>query len=314
MRIVLLGDIHVYALAVWPWELLSKRLIGQLNLWFNRRRVFDMKRLPGVARRVLEMEPDALLCSGDLTTTAQPREFRRLEKILGHVFDQVPTFIVPGNHDRYTARSMRGRYLERDFIDHTADAWPHHRALAPAPGNGDAPGVELIGLDPTRPTPWFNASGALGDEQIERFEKTLAAIDPSSRVIVLCHYPIGSPPGHHIESFGHKLTDDTRLIEVLAAAPHRILYLHGHVHQPWCWRLGEPADNVVAVNAGAPIMADGDHPHGQGFWQIDIGDAPAPGRSGDSLALTHHVPTGDGDWRADAVAIPESPGAAAELP
>lgn len=297
MRIVLLGDIHVYALAVWPWELLSKRLIGQLNLWFNRRRVFDMKRLPGVARRVLELQPDALLCSGDLTTTAQPREFRRLEKILGHVFDQIPTFIVPGNHDRYTARSMRGRYLERDFIDHTADAWPHHRTLAD--------GIELIGLDPTRPTPWFNASGALGDDQIERFEQTLAAIDPAHRVVVLCHYPIGSPPGHHIESFGHKLTDDTRLIEVLAAAPHRILYLHGHVHQPWCWRLGEPADNVVAVNAGAPIMADGEHPHGQGIWQIEIRD--------ENLALSHHVPTGNGEWRVDAVAAPEAPGTSAEL-
>src|SRR5690606_21193781 len=107
-------------------------------------------------------------------------------------------------------------------------------------------------------------------------------------------------------------------------------YLHGHVHSPWCWRLDGEGANVLAVNAGAPIMADADHPAGQGFWEIEF-DAHAPhaphaahadhARAGgaaadgvDRVKLTHHVPTVDGAWRARVVPVPDAPGQAAQLP
>lgn len=298
MRIVLLGDIHVYALAVWPWEMLNKRLLGQLNLWFNRRKHFDLSRLPGMVERVASLEPDTILYSGDVSTTALPREFERFMQTVACPLDAFASFAVPGNHDRYTGGAMRGRYFEAALGDRTADDWPHVRKLAE--------GVTLVGLDPTRPT-GFNATGELGTAQLDALRGRLNHIDPTDRVIVLCHYPIGTPPHVEAESSSHGLADCDRLVDTLADAPQRIVYLHGHIHRPWCWRLDGRADNVVAVNAGAPIMADRDHPAGQGFWEIEC-DA------GDPLAFTHHVPSPDGGWRADTIAVPDVPGTAAALP
>lgn len=297
MRIVLLGDIHVYALAVWPWELLNKRLLGQLNLWFNRRKHFDLSRLPAVVERVASLAPDAVLYSGDVTTTALPREFERFVQTVAAPLDRFASFAVPGNHDRYVGSAMRGRYFEAALGDRTAADWPHVRKLAP--------GLTLVGLDPTRPT-GFNATGELGEQQLVALRARLDEVDPADRVIVLCHYPIGTPPHVKPESPSHGLVDRDPLVEVLANAPHDIVYLHGHIHRPWCWRLPEPAANVLAVNAGAPIMSDADHPAGQGFWQFDLDTT--------DLALTHHEVQPDGTWRADSVVAPESPGVAAELP
>ena len=78
MRIALIGDLHTYALAVWPWELLGKPLAGQLNLWLNRRTKFDRSLIAPTIGRVMECKPDLALLSGDLTTTSRPSEFRSM--------------------------------------------------------------------------------------------------------------------------------------------------------------------------------------------------------------------------------------------
>lgn len=77
MRLLLLGDLHFFQLGVWPYQLLSKRLLGQTNLWFNRRRHFRLSLWPAIRDRVRALAPDGLLCSGDFTTTALPGEFRQ---------------------------------------------------------------------------------------------------------------------------------------------------------------------------------------------------------------------------------------------
>ncbi len=53
MRIVLLGDLHTYRLAVWPWELLGKSLAGQMNLWLNRRKRFDRSLIQPTIERAI---------------------------------------------------------------------------------------------------------------------------------------------------------------------------------------------------------------------------------------------------------------------
>jgi hypothetical protein len=40
---------------------------------------------------------------------------------------------------------------------------------------------------------------------------------------------------------------------------------------------------VLNVNVGAPTRIGADHPHGQGFWQLDL-----PANAADPVTLTQH--------------------------
>jgi len=274
-------------------------VLGQTNLWVRRRHRFRMDRIPAFVERVSSIEPDMVLSVGDLTTTSLPSEFVLARQAVGTLFERFGGLIVPGNHDRYTFRAARRRAFEKAFGSWTAQSWPHYRKLQG--------GLHLIGLDPTRPT-FFTAAGFLGDDQLQRLKGLLSAIPENDRVIVMCHYPIGTPPGHPPEHWQHRLRDADRLRDVLSQAPQRLLYLHGHEHQPWCWR-PVVLPGAVVINAGAPVLCEGKWPGGQGFWQVDVDEAS----EAEPWRLTYHVPDASGAWSARPVAPPAEPGVAASL-
>ena len=309
MRIALLGDIHLFRVGVWPWRLLSKRVLGQMNLWMNRRRRFNVDLIDQLVAKVAGENPDVLLCTGDLTTTSLEAEFESVVKRFGPLFAKQPTYIVPGNHDRYTFGSARGRVLERYLGEYVSASWPHHHVLDE--------GLELIGLDASKPT-WFYAGNALPDEQLERLGELLAGMAEGSRAIVMLHYPIGTPTGYERESKNHGLQNPDDLIGVLRDSGREILYLNGHVHVPWCWRLDE-APNVVAVNAGSPLYKGHGYAAGQGYWVIETGaDASAVTSSGEprgwSWPVLRHVhPLEGGGWTETEVKVPGEAGGVAEM-
>ena len=107
-------------------------------------------------------------------------------------------------------------------------------------------------------------------------------------LIVLCHYPYAVPPGV-LWRPGHQLAHRHRVEELVRTAGQRasqVIYLHGHLHQPWVWRPdpGEGAP-VTVVNAGSPCCKGKEFPGGQGFWQIDLPHDPA-----DTVKFVRHVP------------------------
>lgn len=295
MRIVLIGDLHFFSLLPWPWQLLGKRTLGQMNLWFHRRFKFKMSRVAALVERIHALKPDLLLFSGDLTTTALPSEFRIARDALAPLLKAYPALIVPGNHDRYTFTAARHKRLEHFFPDHTAGQYPHLRPLDE--------NLFLIALDPTKPNLWGDR-GRLGVKQLDGLRGMLSGLPPGAGVIVLCHYTLGVPAGQRAEASGHGMTDETELRDILGRCGREVLYLHGHVHTPFCWRLPQ-APNVVAVNAGAPLMHDGRWLNGQGFWEIE-----KRGQTPFSWALTHHGLDRAGLWVAEPAEIPAEPGEA----
>ncbi len=299
MRIALLGDLHFYRLGLWPWQMFSKRMLGQTNLWLNRCRVFDLNRLPALLEQVRSIQADQLLLAGDLTTTALMTEFVQARSVLEPLLKAHDSFVIPGNHDRYTFSSVRHRSFEKIFGDWSSESWPAERDLGEA-------GI-LLALDAARPR-WLTARGELGQAQLQRLADRLDAIGPSRPVVILCHYPIGTPPGHPPEDPQHRLADADALFEILVAQSRPILYLHGHEHVPWCYRPAE-ASHLRVVDAGAPLHVGGSWPAGQGFWQIDADSA-----TGEAVpwALTYHKPHRNGDWSAHAIVDP-LPGTAASL-
>ena len=234
------------------------------------------------------------LLSGDLTTTALPVEFRRVRAMLAPLFENHAVFVVPGNHDRYTFASARGRVFEKHLMPLTAEYWPNYHQVSDS--------LHLISLDPNRPN-LVTDRGLIPPQQMEALRRRLEGVPSTDRVIVLCHYGLGVPPGHRPEAKRHALINAAELREALAG-PREVLFLHGHQHEPWCWRHAD-STNVVSLNAGAPVRVSRRWPRGQGFWEIDTAD--------DAWVMTHHAMDSSGVWRADRLVAPAA-GEAAAVP
>ncbi len=298
MRIVLFGDLHLYQLAVWPWQLLGKRLLGQTNLWLNRRNRFRIDLCDILAEKILSLNPDAILGTGDLTTTSLKDEFLAARKWIQQLRHACPVHLVPGNHDRYTFTSARQRYFERYLSDAQDIGFPYHNTLSP--------NLHLIGLDAAGPR-CLLSWGKLGNEQCRRFDKILNQIPESKEhpLIIMCHYSLGSPSNCHQEPPSHGLRDLPQLTKILQNHSRPILYLHGHVHEPWLWR-PDKLPHVIALNAGAPVFTTPRFPMGQGFWELDFADPS-------NFQYTHHALAPDNTWQSESLTPPSETGLSATL-
>ncbi len=285
MRLVLLGDIHNYALGIWPWELLGKTFAGQMNLWLNRRRKFDRTLLAPTVARALACKPDMVVLSGDLTTTARSREFAPVAVALQPLLDAAPAVLLPGNHDRYTFTSLRRRRIERCFPRCVPEPFPHARPLIGR--------WRLLAVDAAVPR-LFDSRGRIGNRQLQHARAIIESVQRDDGLLVLCHYPFGKPPSLPPMKAGHRLLDEDAWREAILSCRGRVILVHGHVHCPWLWRVeNDGATRVLDINAGSPTMVSstsgsarhvGDWPRGQGFWEMQLPANPAQ-----PIALTHHV-------------------------
>lgn len=274
MRIVLFGDIHLYRLWLTPWQLLSKRILGQANLILNRRKTFRHDLLPSLIEQAIGLNPDMLLLSGDVTTTSLKREFEDVALALKSLTDRVPTVLVPGNHDRYTFRAARSRVIDRMLSDWVPQGFPHTRELTDR--------WRLLALDAAVPRV-YNARGRLGNEQFEATKAYVESLDETQGLVVLCHYPCALPSHIH-EHESHALQERDALREVLENCHGRVVYIHGHIHYPWHHEPGDgSAVPFTCIDAGSPCMISDDYPAGQGFFEIELPDDPSH-----KLMVKHH--------------------------
>src|SRR5271166_3018009 len=99
LRLIHVSDIHFWQYALNPLQLFSKRLLGMASLLVRRARRFRLERVHEVVDRVISLNPDHILITGDLTTTALPAEFRAARRALGHLLnDPERVTVIPGNH------------------------------------------------------------------------------------------------------------------------------------------------------------------------------------------------------------------------
>jgi 3',5'-cyclic AMP phosphodiesterase CpdA len=278
VRIVHLSDIHIWRYTFHPVHLWSKRALGMLSLVVRRARRFRLERLQEVVERVRSLEPDHILITGDLTTTALPSEFRAAREALADLLiDPGRVTIIPGNHDRYTILAMRDRHFETWFgAFMPSSTYPWLRPL-----DRD---TAILGLDPTRAH--LSARGHLPAEQLARARDLLA--DPAARprrLLVACHYPVAVHPGHARELWSKRLANAGPLLDWLAEiGPH--LYCCGHVHTAWAYR---PPDlpGHLSLNAGAPLLRDRTGRRPPGFLEIVLHNQ--------DVTVDHHAWTGS-EW------------------
>ncbi|MBB6430836.1 metallophosphoesterase family protein [Algisphaera agarilytica] len=291
MKLIVLGDIHLFTLDVHPRRLVSKRLFAHTNLLMNRRHRFNHALLPDLVEHAKSLSPEMVLFSGDVSTSSLEREFEDLMDVVAPLVEAAPEggVLVPGNHDRYTFKSRRVKRIEKILNQVMPDEFPHVRQLRP--------GWRLLALDSAIPNRMFSR-GALGRDQFDAAVHAIREVPEDEALVVLCHYPCSLPP-RVPSAWSHDLREAEALRRELTACRGRVIYIHGHIHKPWHALPSPPprdgADPAKSsfnygpafecLNAGSPCMTSDKYPLGQGFWEIDLPDDPrAP------LQTNHHVP------------------------
>jgi 3',5'-cyclic AMP phosphodiesterase CpdA len=278
VRIIQLSDIHVWRYSWNPLRLMSKRTVGIVSLMAGRAKKFRLERLAEVVERVRQLEPDHVLITGDLTTTALPDEFTDARVALAPILDDPAcATVIPGNHDRYTTGSVRRRHFERafgEFMPETDFPW-----LRPIDER-----TAILGLDATRSH--LSPTGRLPLAQLDEARAMVA--DPATRpprLIVACHYPVVAPPVYTAELAAKRMKNAAEVRAWLTTlGPH--IYCCGHVHAAWAY---DPPDwrDHLSLNSGAPLLRDPTGLRPPGFLEITLHDA--------SVSAVHHAWLGE-EW------------------
>jgi Icc protein len=189
-----------------------------------------------LAQRVLEgMENarvDHLVVTGDLTLSSESAEFERAAKLLRRWADAGKLTIVPGNHDVWTAESVKtSRFLRMVGPDGRGMRKPvpsYPFAALPAPE------VAIIALDSTRygDEP-FDTSGCIGSAQLQACRELVRDHVKEGRAVLLALHHHLMLPRERVPSDAlvarTPLADADKLVRLVSDV--RIAgVLHGHRH------------------------------------------------------------------------------------
>lgn len=258
-----LGDLHFWGYAKNPLLYFGKRGLGSANLFLKRSKEFRTELVPLLVEQLKQQQTGTLLFSGDFSTTSLPQEFSSAATHFAPVLSpSVQARAVPGNHDRYTSLDHINRAFE-NFLLHplcpTQKAYPFIEHLSPE--------VACVGFDATTRN-GIGSHGLLKPADL----KTLAAWwgahgSTVKQLIVLCHFPPEAPLELLHRHRGQQLRGGEALLALLKEFGIPVLFCHGHYHQRWLWR-SELAENVVYLNAGAPLMRSKRHDPDLGFFSV----------------------------------------------
>jgi Icc protein len=179
--------------------------------------------VPNLMNRVIvelnELNPDVVICSGDLTNEGYRQEYKNWVAYAQRI--SAPMYTVPGNHD---ARNVGYLHFEELIGER------HWRT--------DIGRVRIVGVDSSEPD--IN-EGQVGRERYgwirEQFD------EPADLKVFVLHHHLLPIPGTGRER--STVMDAGDLLEVLISAGVNIV-LSGHKHVPYVWRL----EDLYVANAG----------------------------------------------------------------
>lgn len=270
VKLLHFSDVHLTAEKL-GWRVadaFGKRATGWVNVRLLGRGHRFKHANPVAAALVAEWRkhrPDHLVFTGDATTLAFEAEMAAAATHLNvGQADLPPAIAVPGNHDRYTFGAVKSRSFETHFA-----SWLEGERIGDElfPFARKAGHVWLIAMNSSRATlmPW-DASGKVGEAQLERLRKLTAKLDAGPRILVT-HYPILTKTLKP-EPFSRRLRDWKRVREVLVECGIS-LYLHGHRHH-WYVLPKSEAMPFPSICAGSSTQTNrwGYHQYEIEDWQL----------------------------------------------
>jgi 3',5'-cyclic AMP phosphodiesterase CpdA len=231
VRLAHFSDVHV-TVRKCAWrraDWFNKRLSAWINLRCLGRgyRFRDTEVVMEALRDDLNQRGfDRAIFSGDATALGFEEEVARAVELLGLGKNGAPPGLaVPGNHDYCTAVDAVAGHFERHFGpwqggERVSGAlYPFAQRVGPA---------WLVAVNSATANRWaWDASGAIGAEQLRRLDELLARLDGGPRILVT-HYPVYLSNGKP-ESRAHRLRDLDDLLAVARRGGIN-LWLHGHRH------------------------------------------------------------------------------------
>lgn len=201
---------------------MSRTLLHLSDLHFGRVPPGMAEALVAVA---LEIAPDVIVVSGDLTQRARIEEFEQARAFLAQL--PFPQIVIPGNHD-VPLFNPYGRFFER---------LARFRRLITedlAPAYID-PEIAVFGVNTARSLTW--KGGRINERQIEHLRSRLCELPPPVTRIIATHHPFGV----------------ARVAFERWAGCGADLLLCGHLHVA----ATEIVRSTVVVNAGTAISTRG---------------------------------------------------------
>jgi Icc protein len=202
---------------------------------------------------------DHLVVTGDVTFSAEPREFERAAELLRPFADAGKLTVVPGNHDVWTeeavetARFLRALGPDGKGMRKAVPCYPHVVPL------GDD--AVLVALDSAR---WgedpYTTPGRLGSEQLRSARERARDHAKQGRAIVLAfHHHVVLPP-ERVPSDARvmrmPLADADQVVRMVAELPIAAV-LHGHRHTAFRVDLpGQAGPTPVLCAGSASRVAD----------------------------------------------------------
>ncbi|TGL65905.1 metallophosphoesterase family protein [Leptospira sarikeiensis] len=264
MKLVHLSDLHFPV--VLPFSSLKGKMIpGYLNYTFRRRKKYPISLWNAIVRKVNLINPDAIIISGDITNVSHWKEYDESKKILEPVLSN-NTFMIPGNHDRYTeeATGYSGKeipYYEKFFSPWMGETVPTKSGYLRIKKIGK---LTLVGWDSNMPLSVLNAYGYVKEEIVH---STLEYLEKEKldHYFLICHHPIWNPPERQ-ESSGHRMKNREEIAELLKKRPP-LAYLHGHVHTNWV-KHPDPQKPYYVINSASSTRIS-DQRHQSGFHVME---------------------------------------------
>ncbi|NOY28403.1 MAG: metallophosphoesterase [Oligoflexia bacterium] len=245
MRIVHLTDLHVQ---VRPrvGELVGKRFAATANLYLlGRRRKFDPLVQRAAVQAALAQAPDVVVVTGDLTAQATDAEFKAAHHLLAPILDQVPTVIIPGNHDTYVRAAVRKDRIGQLF----GAAMGKHRRLPYLVQHGD---VAFLAIETCRAH--LLSSGHTPKKQIDQARDLLEQAWPGGSrpfVFLIQHYPLLGRDGLPYGPPARALDNARDVLEFLSKTHEVDAVLHGHEHHGFRTMVPTAAGPIPVFDPGA---------------------------------------------------------------
>ncbi|GAB5411279.1 MAG: metallophosphoesterase [Chlamydiales bacterium] len=246
IRIAHISDLHFSKICLNPFQIFSKRILGNANLLLKRGRIYLNEKPFSLPDLFIEKGVTDVFISGDLTTTSQKSEYKLARTFIAKLQEKgLRVTAIPGNHDHYTSGAVRRRAFYQEMPKEVCN-------------NSFALGDHfwVVALDTSMYTPFVDATGDFTIEIEEQLRKTLREIPAGRKVFLLNHFPFFNNDKHK-----RRLIGGDRLAQLLRKTPNVLFYLHGHTHRRTLVDLR--ADNLPIVLDSGSVS----HAH-HGSWNL----------------------------------------------
>jgi 3',5'-cyclic AMP phosphodiesterase CpdA len=232
------------------------KILHTSDLHFGRPAVAEQ--LDSLKSSIVELAPDAVAVSGDLTQRCSTSEFVKARAYLDEIRETAPVIVIPGNHDvRWigaVARNLdiwRKTAHEFKYSKYTRYISPE---LNPSLEVSETPGVVIAGCNTAHGisrgslTRRFRDLGVIGhvnQRDLRKVEEAFAEAAPdAARVVMIHHNPIrGETSGRH------GLANTKQALSAFANLGTELV-LCGHDHQEAVHTVEEGAPGLVVSTSG----------------------------------------------------------------